>query len=155
MSESERKESERYYLAYQRGAAVCLIFSIAAGAYFLAVVFGGVSGGFVLDGALLLVALFAISLLSVHLVTLRGRLWRRRDPGARLVLRDEWTRRNWNRACRTGFFVVMWAQLPLAFLMNRLAPAPSLSGMAGLSMTLGVVAFFSSYLYLGRQQVDG
>jgi hypothetical protein len=49
----------------------------------------------------------------------------------------------------------MWAQLPLEFLMNRLAPAPSFSGMAGLSMTLGGVAFLASYLYLGRQRVDG
>ena len=155
MRESEPKESERYYLAYQRGAAVCLIFSVAVGGYFLAVVFGGVSGGLVPGGALTLIALFGISLLTVHLVTLRGRLWRRRDPGTQLVLRDEWTRRNWNRACRTGFFVVMWAQLPLAFLMKRLAPEPSFSGMAGLSMTLGVFAFFASYLYLGRQQDDG
>lgn len=155
MSDSERRQSERYYLAYQRGALVCLLFTVAVGGYFLAVVFGGVSGPLVRASALVISALFVISLLAVSFVTLRGRLWRRSDPGAQLVLRDEWTRRNWNRACRTGFVVVMWAQVPLAFLMYRLASEPSLSGMAGLSMTLGAGAFFATYLYRGRQQGDG
>ena len=54
-----------------------------------------------------------------------------------------------------GFAVVMWAQLPLVFLMNRVASEPSFSGMAGLSMTLGMGAFFATYLYIGRQQGDG
>ena len=155
MSETVRNQSERYYLAYQRGAGVCLLFSIATGAHLLAVAFGGLSGGVVRDGALVLISLFVVSLLVVALVTLRGRLWRRSDPEAKLVLRDEWTRRNWSRACRIGFAVVMWAQLPLAYLMIRLAPEPSFSGMAGLSMTLGMGAFWATYLYLGRQQGDG
>jgi hypothetical protein len=155
MRESEWRRSESYYLAYQRGAVVCLLFAVATGAYFLAAVFGGLSGWLVFDGAIGMVALFFTALLAVSLVTLRGRLWRRRDPEAQLVLRDEWTRRNWNRACRIGFAAVMWAQLPLTFLMDRLAPAPSFSGMAGLSMTLGAGAFFASYLYVGRQPGDG
>lgn len=156
MSESDWKHSERHYLAYQRGAVVCLLFAVATGAYLLAAVFGALSDWLVSDGAMSIVALFVTALLAVSLVTLRGRLWRRSDPEAQLVLRDEWTRRNWNRACRNGFAAVMWAQLPLAFLMERLAPTPSFSGMAGLSMTLGVGAFFATYLYVGRQpQGDG
>ena len=152
MSESDWKHSERYYLAYQRGAVVCLLFAVATGAYFLAAVLGTLNSREVFGGATGLVALFVTSLVAVSVVTLRGRLWRRSDPEAQLILRDEWTRRNWNRACRSGFAVVMWAQLPLAFLMERLASKPSFSGMAGLSMTLGVGAFFATYLYVGRQQ---
>jgi len=155
MSESERKDWERYYLAYQRGALVCLLSAVAVGVYFLAVVLGGLSGPSARSGALVLVSLFVASLLAVSFVTLRGRLWRLSDPEARLVLRDEWTRRNWNRACRSGFAVVMWAQLPLAFLMNRVASEPSFAGMAGLSMTLGIGAFWATYLHVGRQQGDG
>ena len=156
MSESDWKHSERHYLAYQRGAVVCLLFAVATGAYFLAAVLGALRGREAFGGATGLVALFVTALAGVFLITLRGRLWRRSDPEAQLVLRDEWTRRNWNRACRNGFAVVMWAQLPLAFLMERLASKPSFSGMAGLSMTLGVGAFFATYLYVGRQpQGDG
>ena len=65
-------ESERYYLAYQRGAVVCLLSAIAAGGYFLAVVFGGLSGRLVSDGAMVIIALFVTSLLAVSFATLRG-----------------------------------------------------------------------------------
>jgi len=155
MSESERMEVERYYLAYQRGALVCLLCAAVVGVYFLAVALGGLGRPPAGSDALVLVALFVTLLLAVSFVTLRGRLWRRSDPEARLVLRDDWTRRNWNRACRSGFAVVMWAQVPLAFVMNRMASEPSFEGMAGLSMTLGIGAFFATYLYVGRQQLDG
>jgi hypothetical protein len=60
----------------------------------------------------------------------------RRATGAKL--RDEWTRKNWNRACRSGFFVVMWAQLPLAYFVNGLPPEPDVSALAALTMALGV-----------------
>jgi hypothetical protein len=155
MHESERKEPERYYLAYQRLALVGLLSTAAVGVYFLAVVFGGVGGALARSDVLILIGLFAISVVTVPFITLRGRLWRRSDAEARLVLRDEWTHRNRNRAYRTAFAVVMWAQLPLAFLMNRLALEPSFSGMAGLSMALGAAAFFAAYLFAGRQQGDG
>ena len=155
MGQSERQQSERYYAAYQRGAGLCLLFAVAAGGYFLAGVFGGLSSRQMSGGAIIIIALFVTALLAVPFVTLRGRAWRRSAPEAQLIFRDEWTRRNRNRAFRTGFAVVMWAQLPLAFLMNRLASEPSFSGMAGLSMTLGLAAFFATYLYLGRQKGDG
>ena len=155
MSEAERKQLERYYLAYQRLAVVCLLGSVAVGAYFLAVVFGGAGGRLVRHAPLILIVLFAASFLAVPYVTLRGRFWRRSDPDAQRVLRDEWTRRNRHRASWAGFVVVMWAQVPLAFLVTRLASEPSLPGMAGLSMTLGAGAFFATYLHAGRQQDDG
>jgi len=155
MSESERMDVERYYLAYQRGALICLVFAVAVGVYFLAVVLGELRGPPAGVGALILIVLFVASLLAVSFVTLQGRRWRPSDPEARLVLRDEWTRRSWNHACRSGFAVVMWAQFPLAFLMSRHASEPSFAGMAGLSMTLGIGAFWAGYLYVGRQQVDG
>lgn len=154
MTGIERNQPERYYRAYQRAAVVCLLLAVAVGGYFLAVGAGALSGGARASAALGLVVLFAVALLAVPVVTLRGHRWRRSDPHAQLVLRDEWTRRNWNRACRAGFGAVMWAQLPLAFLLERLAPEPSLSAMAGLSMTLGVGAFWATYLYVGRQPAD-
>lgn len=155
MHESERKEPERYYLAYQRLALVGLLSTSVVGVYFLAVVFGGLGGILARSSALILIVLFVIAFVAIPFITLRGRLWRRSDPEARLVLHDEWTHRNRNRAYRTAFAVVMWAQLPLAFLMNRLASERSFSGMAGLSMALGAAAFFATYLYAGRQQGDG
>jgi hypothetical protein len=155
MGESAQRRVERYHRAYQRGAVVCLLMAMVAGGYLLAVALGAVGGRWVSGGATGVVALFVAALLAVSLATLRGRLWRRGDPAARLVLRDEWTRRNWSRASTTGFAVVMWAQVPLALLLGRYAPGASLVGMAGLSMALGMGAFWATYLYLGRQQGDG
>jgi hypothetical protein len=100
MSESEWRRSESYYLAYQRGAVVCLLFAVATGAYFLAAVFGGLSGWLVFDGAIGHGRALLTALLAVSLVTLRGRSGAGAIREAQLVLRDEWTRRNWNRACR-------------------------------------------------------
>jgi len=155
MTEIERNEPERYHRAYQRTAVVCLLFAVAVGGFFVAVGSGALSGGSGERAALSLVVLFAVAFVAVPWVTLRGRRWRRGDAHARLVLRDEWTRRSWNRACRAGFGALMWAQLPLAFLVERLASEPSLSLMAGLSMTLGAAAFWGTYLYVGRQPADG
>ena len=154
MNEIERNGPERYYRAYQRTAVVCLLFVVAVGGYFLAIGSGGLSGGARPKAALTLVVLFAVAFLAAPAVTLRGRRWRRSDPQAQLVLHDEWTRRSWNRACRAGFGAVMWAQLPLALLLDRLAAEPSLAVMAGLSMTLGGGAFWATYLYVGRQPAD-
>lgn len=150
MTEMQRSQPERYYRAYQRTAVVCLLFAIAVGGFFLAVGSGALSGGPVQAAALSLVGLFAVAFVGVPWVTL-GRRWHQCDPQAQRVLRDEWTRKNWNRACRVGFGTVMWAQLPLAFLLDRLGSQPSLSMMAGLSMTLGMGAFWATYLYVGRQ----
>ena len=153
MTGIERNQPERYYRAYQRTAVVCLLLVVATGGYFLAVGSGALTGARQ-SVALSLVVLFAVAFLAVPVVTLGGRRWRRSDPHAQVVLRDEWTRRNWNRACRVGFGAVMWAQLPLAFLLDRLASEPSLLAMAGLSMTLGLGAFWATYLYVGRQPAD-
>ncbi len=154
MAETGRNEPERYYRAYQRTAVVCLLAAVTLSGYFLAVGSGALSGGARQRVALSLVVLFAVAFLAVPVVTLRGHRWRPRDPHAQRVLRDEWTRRTWNRACRVGFGAVMWAQLPLAFLLDRLASEPSLPVMAGLSMTLGCGAFWATYLYVGRLPAD-
>ena len=154
MTEIEQNQPERYYRAYQRAAVVCLLFAVAVGGFFLAVGSGALSGGAGERAALSLVVLFAAAFLAVPVVTLRGHRWRPSDPHAQRVRRDEWTRRSWNRACRVGFGAVLWAQLPLAFLLDRLASEPSLSAMAGLSMTLGLGAFWATYLYVGRQPAD-
>lgn len=154
MTGMERDQPERYYRAYQRTAVVCLIAAVAVGAYFVAVGAGAVSGGARQTAALGLVVLVAVALLAVPVITLGGRRWHPRDPHARRVLRDEWTRRNRNRACRVGFGTVMWAQFPLALLLDRVASEPSLAVMAGLSMALGIGAFWATYLHVGRQPAD-
>ncbi len=151
MSEMKRNQPERYYRAYQRTAVVCLLSAVAMGGFFLTVGSGALIGGPVRGVALSLVMLFAVAVVAVPWITLGGRRWYPSDPQAQLVLRDEWTRKSWNRACRVGFGAVMWAQLPLAFVLDRLASRPSLSVMAGLSMTLGIGAFWATYLYVGRQ----
>lgn len=155
MSDAGWKPLERYCLAYQRLAVACLLFAVAGVGYFVAVVFGGLGGRPARDAAGVLVALFTVSWLVVPLVTLRGRILRRSDPRLRTVLRDEWTRTNRHRAFRAGFAVAMWAQVPLALLMQSFAAEPSYAGMAGLSMTLGGTAFFATYLHRGRQPGDG
>jgi hypothetical protein len=155
MTGIERDRSERYYRAYQRTAVVCLLTAVVVGGYFLAIGSGALRGGAGRNAALSLVVLFAVAFVAVPVVTLWGHRWGPRDPHAQRVMRDEWTRRNWNRACRVGFGAVMWAQLPLAFLLDRLAAEPSLPVMAGLSMTLGLGAFWATYLYVGRQPADG
>jgi hypothetical protein len=94
------------------------------GGFFLAVGAGALSGGARQNAALSLVVLFAVAFLAVPAVTLWGHRWRPSDPHAQLVLRDEWTRRNWNRACRVGFGAVIWAQLPLAFSSTASRPSP-------------------------------
>jgi len=154
MSDAAREQTEQHYLAYQRAAVVGLLVGMVASGLFLGVLFRLISPGLANVTALSIMALFVVALLAVQLITLRGRLWRPRGPEAQRVLRDEWTRKNWNRACRTGFFVVMWAQLPLAYFVAGLPPAPWGPSMAALTMALGITAFFASYLYHSRQ-LDG
>jgi hypothetical protein len=155
MSKPAQQQTERYYRAYQRGAVVGLLLGVVTAGLFVAVLFRLMSPGLTRATALVIMPLFIVTLLGVHFITLRGRLWRPGAAEAQRVLRDEWTRRNWNRACRTGFFVVMWAQVPLAYFVTRLPPEPYVPAMAQLTMALGVTTFFASYLFHSRQQGDG
>jgi hypothetical protein len=155
MNKPAREQTEQYYVAYQRSAVVGLLFGMVAAGLFLAALFRLMSPGLARVTALIIIALFIVTLLSVHFITLRGRLWHPRAPEAQRVLRDEWTRKNWNRACRSGFYVVMWAQVPLAYFVNGLPPEPDVPALAALTMALGVTAFFGSYLFHSRQQGAG
>jgi hypothetical protein len=154
MSESDTR-AERYELAHKRSVVVGLAFGVSMCGFFAAWAFDLISERAADWGALILPAAFLVSLLTVRVVTLRGRYWRRRDPVAEDACRDEWMLVNRNRAVWAAFRVVMWAQVPLMFLMTRVAPGRSVVGMAGLTMALGAGAFFASFLYFNRQPSDG
>jgi hypothetical protein len=155
MRESERKETERYYLTYQRSMLLGLIFVVCLGGTFMVQVFWPGNDGAGLLGALAVSVVYAIALFAVHRVTLGGRSWRVRDPEVQTVLRDEWTRASRNRAFRVAFLVTFWAQVPLMFIMSYLPPEPSVPGVAWVTMTLGLATYYASYLYFSRQQNDG
>jgi cytochrome bd-type quinol oxidase subunit 2 len=86
MSESEQTRTERYYRAYQRGAVTGLVFMLAAAGFLLAVLTGAVGEGAGRNLALLIFALFFVTLVAVHVITLRGGRWRPGAPRERLVL---------------------------------------------------------------------
>lgn len=156
MSDREAKDSERYYLAYRRSMVVGLVFVVCLGGYMLVDLFRPASATAGLGG-LLIGAGYLAFLLIVNLVTLRGRLWHNRGAGERTVMNDEWTRVNRSRAFQIGFWAMVGVQVPMMFVM---AYAPSIPekgavGMATMTMLVGLVAFFGSFLYYSRQPRDG
>lgn len=154
MDGSDEKETDRYYRAYQRLMALSLVFVVCAGALFLADVLGYVRGR-ADEVGLTIGTLYLTGFLALKLNTSGARLWGRRDPFFRAIFRDEWSWATRNRASRTAFTVTLWVQLPLAIFMANVPPAPSVIGMAALTMMLGCAAFCGSYLYYGRQPSDG
>lgn len=157
MGEPGRVPSERYYVVYQRSMVAGLLFVVCLGAYELVKVLRPASGrpewGDLLG--LVIVAAYLVLLLVMQLVTLRGRLWRARDPEVQTILRDEWTLANRSRAFQMAFWVMVWAQVPLMFFMAVVPPQPSVLGMAAMTMALGLGAFFATYLYHSRRPSDG
>ncbi len=154
MSEREVKDSERYYLAYRRSMVVGLLFVLCLGGYYLVGLVRPPSAGL---GGLLIVAGYLALTLIVNLVTLRGRVWHARGPGERRVLGDEWIRLNRSRAFQIAFWVMMGVQVPMMFVMAYVPSRPErgVFGMATMTMVLGLLAFFASYLYYSRQPNDG
>ncbi len=154
MAGSDRKETDRYYRAYQRAVALSLIFAVCSGALFLADVLGYIGDG-ASRGGLIIGALYVTSIVALKINASGARLWGRRDPFLRLIFRDEWSWATRNRASRTALAVTLLAQLPLAIFMANVPPQPSLVGMGALTISLGLAAFFGAYLYYGRQPSDG
>jgi hypothetical protein len=157
MRHLDPKETERYYSAYQRLIVLSLVFVVCLGGCFLALVLG-YGGDRPARGGLIIGALFLVGFVAMKVNTTGGRLWGRRDPLIRTVFQDEWSRATRNRACRTAFALTMWAQVPLMWFMANVPPDPSdvgILGMAALTMTVGLAAFFGAYLYYGRQPTDG
>ncbi len=151
---SPMKETDRYYQAYQRLVVLSLLFVACAGALFLADVLGyvGDRSGRVGLG---IGALYLASVLGLKMYASGARRWDRHDPFFRAIFRDEWSGAARNRASRAALTVTLWAQVPLAIFMAKVPPAPSVVGMAALTMSLGLAAFFGAYLFYGRQPSDG
>ncbi len=154
MKGSDRKETDRYYSAYERVVALSLVFALCLSAYFLADVLGYIGDG-AGRGGLAIGALYLAGFLALKINASGARVWGRRDPFLRAVFRDEWSWATRNRASRTALTFTLLAQLPLAIFMTKVPPAPSVLGMAALTMSLGLATFFGAYLYYGRQPSDG
>ena len=101
---------------------------------------------------------FVLALIALH-VALRGRRWHRPDPEDNRIMDDEWVRGNFERARRIALRGVWMAQGPLMFLVAYVPPDPTVggavTGMAGLTLATGGVAFFGSYLIYSREPSDG
>jgi len=151
---SDGKETERYSRGYQRLVVLSLLFAACAGALFLADVLGYTGAGTSRVG-LAIGALYLASVLGLKMNASGARRWGRNDPFFRAIFRDEWSGAARNRASRAALTVTLWAQVPLAIFMAKVPPAPSVVGMAALTMSLGLAAFSGAYLYYGRQPSDG
>jgi hypothetical protein len=151
---SDRKETDRYYQAYQRLVVLSLLFVACAGSLFLADILG-YTGERASTVALILGALYLAGILGLKMNASGARRWGRHDPFFRAIFRDEWSGAARNRASRAALTVTLWVQVPLAIFMAKVPPAPSVVGMAALTISLGLAAFFGAYLYYGRQPSDG
>lgn len=154
MTGSDQKETDRYYRAYQRLMVLSLLFVVCAGALFLADVLGYI-GDRTSRVGLTMGALYLASMLGLKMNASGARRWGRHDPFFRAIFRDEWSWAARNRASRAALTVTLWVQVPLAIFMAKVPPAPSVVGMAALTMSLGLAAFFGAYLFYGRQPSDG
>jgi hypothetical protein len=157
MSDAEQNMLERYYVYHKRAMGLTLLMVAGMAIYNVVQVIGTgdrtpLAG---LTGATLILIIYIVSLLTVQLVTLHGRAWRVRDPQAQVILQDEWTQTNLSRARQTAFWTMLLAQWPMMFFMAYVPPEPSVVGMGILTVTLGIGAYFASYLYFSRQRSDG
>lgn len=154
MEGSYGNETDHHYRAYQRLMVLSLLFVMSAGALFLADVLGHVGDGASRVG-LTIGALYLAGILGLKMNASGSRRWGRRDPFFRTIFRDEWSWAARNRASRAALAVTLWAQVPLAIFMANVPPSPSVAGMAALTVSLGLTAFFGAYLFYGRQPSDG
>lgn len=152
MSNSEQPESERYYLTHQRIMGLGLLFAVGMTVYVLLDLFGGPTTA---DGGWIIIGVYFVGIVIVRLATLQGRRLRLRDPQFQAVARDEWVSTNRGRAAQAAFMVMLFAQLPLMKLMAEVPVERAAEAMGGLSVLLGLAAFFGSYLYVSRQERDG
>jgi hypothetical protein len=157
MSDKDRKPAERYYDYHLRTVMLGLLLVVGLGVYNLIRVFGAGNERLGMAVPAIIVAVAIIALITLELVTLRGRRWRRRDPEVQAILRDEWRLTNVNRGYRVAFWVMLCAQWPLMPIMAYVPvhPERSVVGMGIGTALLGLGAFLASYLYFSRQPGDG
>jgi len=83
-------------------------------------------------------------------IPLRGR-WPSRSHKLKLILDDEFRRSNLARAQGAAFAVVVAAQVPLALLVLHLPARQAVIGMAGTTMSLGLVTLTALFLIFDRE----
>jgi hypothetical protein len=81
---------------------------------------------------------------------LRGR-WPSRSHKLKLILQDEFRRSNLARAQRAAFAVVVAAQVPLGLLVLHLPARQAVIGMAGTTVSLGLVTLTALFLIFDRE----
>jgi hypothetical protein len=102
----------------------------------------------------LLPILVATGLMALQRATLRGDRWDPGSPEVQAVLHDEWRRINMDRAIRVAFFVVLAAQIPIGLLVAPLSSIRAVMAMATATLTLGMAAFLTLFLFFSRQGQD-
>jgi len=146
--------SERHWRFHLLRMALGLAFFVALGVgVILALVRPGIQ-----TAILTIPFVFVLAGIALRF-TLRGRRWTRPDPEDNRIMRDEWVRRNYERARRIALRAIWMAQAPLMFLVAYIPPDPtvggSVVGMAMLTMATGGTAFLGSYLVYSREPSDG
>lgn len=156
MSEPEATRAERYLRFSQGSMVVTLVLVLALGAICIAMAFRPEGGSWWMAqyGWMLAVAI-SIAVVVLQQSTLRGDRWNPDAPEARAIAQDEWRRKNFDRATRVAFVVVLAAQLPLGLLLARLPSLRAVMAMAAATATLGMATFIAFYLVLSREGRDG
>ena len=86
--------------------------------------------------------------------SLRGRRWNPDSPEVAAILQDEWRRTTMDRAFRFALIVVLGAQWPLGLLIGIVSGLPAVRAamaMAAASITLGLIALISLFLFFSRE----
>lgn len=139
----------------RRSMAAMLVIVPSFGAMALAMTLWpeGAASGFMAHSAW--VVPIAIVILAAALRgTLRGRPWDPRSAEAKAILNDELRQASLNRASRAALIVVLVAQLPLELLFGmllQLSGSRTALAMAEATITLGMAAFLSFFLFFDRE----
>jgi hypothetical protein len=83
--------------------------------------------------------------------SLRGGRWDPHLPETEAVMNDEFRHTNILRAQRVALIAVLLLQVPLALAAIHLPVARALVAMAGGTITAGMSALISAFLYLDRE----
>ena len=138
----------RHARAVVRGALAVLAL-LAAGAFYLAL--AGHGRAMPLLTRLAPLVPLAIALLVAVLAERRRRLGAdERSQAWQGMLNDEFRQYNLGRASRTALAAVLLLQVPLALLLDALAPVPAPLLQAVLTMLGGAGIFLGSFLYFDR-----
>src|SRR5689334_22683288 len=93
----------------------------------------------------------AVVLAWLGLLSTRGPRWDPHGAEARVVMNDEFRRSNILRAYRAALIAVLVLQVPLALAAMHLPVTRALVAMAGRTITVAMIVFISTFIYLDRE----